>query len=270
MRQGRIDICWFSGTGNTLKAAEVLGKAFRQAGREVRFVPMTAPAPSAKELGEVVGLAFPVACQGSYPPVWDFCRALPRGEGREAFLLDTLAQYSGGIVGPLGKLMRAKGYRTVGAREIRMPNNFMPKPLSADELGKKISAGEQAARDYAGELLADGASWGAGMPCISWLWGRISRQKLTWRLMARLGKRFGVVADRCVRCGQCVELCPVGNIVLEDVPVFGKTCIQCQRCVMLCPAGAITVKGKEPLRYRVVSGSEMLARERQGGPEPAA
>ena len=45
-------------------------------------------------------------------------------------------------------------------------------------------------------------------------------------------------ADKCLKCGLCAELCPMGSIDAEDFSnVVGK-CIKCCACVKKCPAGA--------------------------------
>jgi len=263
VREGKIDFFWFSGTGNTLKVVEAMAGVFRSAGREVQLKPLTAGVPS--DLAPVLGLAFPVACQGTYPPVWDFCRKLPQGEGREVFMVDTLAAFSGGIVGPLGRFLRRRGYILLGAAEIVMPNNFLVKPSPEEKLRSLRDAGENSARAFARALLEGKASWGRGIPLASILLGLVSRLSLTWRMMARMGRRLGIDPEKCTRCGLCVRLCPSANIVLKELPVFGNSCIQCQRCLMLCPAGAVTVKGKPLVRYRAVTAEDMLRAEAKAG-----
>ena len=49
---------------------------------------------------------------------------------------------------------------------------------------------------------------------------------------------------RCTGCGACIELCPVGAIVLLDgkVHVDERTCTACGACVDVCPTEAITVE----------------------------
>ena len=45
-------------------------------------------------------------------------------------------------------------------------------------------------------------------------------------------------ADKCVKCGLCARLCPMGSIDFEDFSnVVGK-CIKCCACVKKCPMGA--------------------------------
>ena len=61
------------------------------------------------------------------------------------------------------------------------------------------------------------------------------------------------VTDACVGCGKCEELCPLGNIRLEDGrPVWGERCTHCMACISYCPAEAIEY-GKRSVgkrRYR--------------------
>ena len=71
--------------------------------------------------------------------------------------------------------------------------------------------------------------------------------------------RFFVNTDKCIGCGNCLEVCP-GNMVGGDVlrfenghPVmvdqsnFGwKGCWKCQHCLAVCPVGAISVLGISP------------------------
>jgi ferredoxin len=45
--------------------------------------------------------------------------------------------------------------------------------------------------------------------------------------------------DICIRCGQCVEVCPQAAIVLEDAVTTDPTaCIRCFACVKNCPSDA--------------------------------
>ncbi len=43
--------------------------------------------------------------------------------------------------------------------------------------------------------------------------------------------------QKCVRCGLCARLCPLGSISPEDVSRVGK-CFKCCACVKNCPKGA--------------------------------
>lgn len=49
-----------------------------------------------------------------------------------------------------------------------------------------------------------------------------------------------VVADECVGCGACEDVCPENAITIDDVAVIddGK-CVDCGACIDECPASAI-------------------------------
>ena len=44
--------------------------------------------------------------------------------------------------------------------------------------------------------------------------------------------------DKCVKCGLCARLCPMGAIDPEDVTQVVGKCIKCCACVKKCPMGA--------------------------------
>ena len=47
---------------------------------------------------------------------------------------------------------------------------------------------------------------------------------------------------KCSGCGSCIDVCPVGAIVFEDIAVVGPTCTGCGLCVSECPNGAISLE----------------------------
>ena len=54
-----------------------------------------------------------------------------------------------------------------------------------------------------------------------------------------------VNAERCVGCGECVDVCPVEVYELQDeksVPVNAEECLGCESCIEVCEEGAITVE----------------------------
>lgn len=44
--------------------------------------------------------------------------------------------------------------------------------------------------------------------------------------------------DKCVRCGLCASICPMGSIDPEDVSSVPGICIKCHACIKRCPTHA--------------------------------
>jgi NAD-dependent dihydropyrimidine dehydrogenase PreA subunit len=252
-----LDLYWFSGTGNTLLVARAMADEFAAHGWDVHLWPMTEVDPNRIAPQGWVGLAFPVAVQTTYPLVWEFCERLALAEGMPVFMVDTLAGYSGAIVGPLREVVRRRGYTPVGAREIRMPSNLYPIATSEERNRRLRERALAQARRYARDLMAGRARWGH-IPLLPDLFRALTGARWMWRWVAWTDTLLAVDAEACTRCGLCAELCPVGNIALEPLPRYLGKCQQCMRCLSYCPTGALKL-GSLPRRpYRAVPASDLV------------
>lgn len=73
------------------------------------------------------------------------------------------------------------------------------------------------------------------------------KNKSNWHL---IGERFWC-NENCVQCGKCIQICPAGNISLNNGKIeFGDKCISCLGCYHRCPQKAITYMNKrKKFRY---------------------
>ena len=57
-----------------------------------------------------------------------------------------------------------------------------------------------------------------------------------------------VKQDKCIGCGACVKVCPVGAISIKNgkAVVDQNKCIKCGRCAGVCPQGAIRPNSENP------------------------
>ena len=134
MKEKTIDLYYFSGTGNTLLVAKKMKEVFEKNNVQVSLKKIKDTDPTKINTNNTIGLAFPVAAQGTYQFIWEWIKRMPNVEstGKETeytnetdvFMIDTMGLYSGGIVGPVRKILTKKGYKPIGAKEIIMPNNF--------------------------------------------------------------------------------------------------------------------------------------------------
>ncbi len=235
----KINFYYFTGTGNTYLVVKEMKGVFEKEGIEVKLYKMEKVSPEGVNLEDTVGLGFPVASQGTYPFVWEFVEGLPETSGTPVFMVDTLHMFSGGVVGPLGKILRRKGYKTIGAREIKMPSNLLRKDIDVEKDRKKIEKGLESARRYAVDLIKGNTRWGY-VPVLSDFMSIFSKRETPWRLYRRFFK-MEVDKERCTKCGICRDICPVHNIDLQDYPVHGDHCYYCMRCFSFCPEGAIHI-----------------------------
>lgn len=76
--------------------------------------------------------------------------------------------------------------------------------------------------------------------------------------------QFLVDQEKCIRCGECVNECPVNILVLGDSVPFvadGRNgdCIGCQHCLAVCPEGAVSVLGLRPEDSYQLNTTEMAS-----------
>lgn len=104
-------------------------------------------------------MAFPVVGLSTFLFIWKFLNSLPKSDGTPIFMLDTLGDYSGGIVGPLHNKLKKKGYNLIGACEILMPWNIFY-IQSEKTKTKLIRNGIGKAEKYAQALVEGQVKWG--------------------------------------------------------------------------------------------------------------
>lgn len=267
MTYKKSNIYIFSGTGNSLLIAREIARVFNENGIETELHPLDSKTKAQPNHNSLLGLVFPVAMQGTYQFIWRFVENLPEGNGRPVFMADTLGIFSGGIVGPMKKILKRKGYRCVGAKEFRMPHNLLKQHPSEIKSEQKRKKSLLKAKKYAVNILKGQTRW-KRIPLVSDINSVISRGKGWWKLYRALFK-IKVDADACIACDLCVRLCPVDNFKLTEIQTTKGTrkfsqpadkCELCMRCVTFCPKGAITLAGKRAF-YKAVSSGDLLREE---------
>ncbi len=253
----------FTGTGNTLTAAEQLARRLIAAGKTVRLVPLEKSEQldaAGFDKDATLGLAVPVACFTTYPTVWRFIDALPEGEGRGVFFLATMGGTGAGMQGPIGRALARKGYRLLAAKTVTACGNYGNG--AATDAEREAAFAKMCAKidAFAERLLAGRGGWSRGwFNPVSAFFFWLGQKRISFRGFRRF---FPATVDsaRCTGCGVCAALCPERAITLRDGKAsIGEACQSCQRCVGFCPAGAVGFPGKSARQYRAVSLSTLQA-----------
>jgi Pyruvate/2-oxoacid:ferredoxin oxidoreductase delta subunit/flavodoxin len=239
-----IDIYYFSGTGNTKMLLDIFTNALTENGHHVATRKMEKESNVAINKNTTLGLAFPVAIQSTYPLVWDFVYKLPKVKDVEIFMFDTMEDFSGGVVGPMKKVLSKKGYNCIGAREFKMSSSMNLDPNKINIGVEKNKKARQDINQYALDLIHNKTKWNR-VPFFSDLMRSISISNKEW---VKMSKNI-TITDDCIQCKLCMKNCPVSSIspIENKVEINHEICNSCMRCVSLCPKNAILVKGKQIL-----------------------
>jgi ferredoxin len=259
-------VFWYSQTGHTARYGKLIARCWEKEGIEVASGEIKRADPSSLAGCDLVAIGTPVHYLDVPENVQAWLSRVPaiEGAGVVAFtsfggngdgqhnaavaILDALAG-RGGIplaMGAFGNMSAYPPTWSMGNEERTL--KFRDKPDRATYARVAALAADALSR-YAGGQAITAQSEPSLMELFK---GGFSRglAKLT------IG-RHEIDAKRCIRCGTCVERCPVGAIDLAVPRVDTGRCLLCFGCLNNCPAGAqdMTVLGK-----KIYSFAELLKR----------
>lgn len=239
-------IFYFSGTGNSLDAARQAAAVLPACRLESMAAYLASPY---KVEDDVVGIVCPVYCFDLPPLAQQFAQAL-QAAPEYCFGMVTMGGNQGRALKHLQELLDKQNITLSYAAAIIMPDNFF--------LASKLKT--DAVLTEADKMLAEVATHlhrrklDVSLCQERRLWRYLGIPLGWWflRNVLRVGS-LSLRPQRCVGCGLCAQLCPVGNIVMENQrPVFGDKCAYCFGCRRWCPQHAIKIgglKSKADLSY---------------------
>lgn len=188
-----------------------------------------------------VGIVCPVYFWGLPNLVRTFLSKVKIKTGTYVFAAVTMGSSSGNALPEISQLLQASGNELSYGAAIQFPDNYST-ILGAQKEEKHKSILERAKE----ELI------GTGEAVREKRKGNIPKYKALTNLLfssyrkslSKQDKKFQV-EDSCNHCGQCVKICPVQNIRMEDgVPVWEHHCEFCLACLAKCPGKAIQIGKK--------------------------
>ncbi len=250
---------YFSGTGNTWWVSQELVRQFEKLGRQARAYSIeTLTVEEAARLikgASIAGFGYPVHGSDLPLPMKDFITGLPPSPGKKAFVFCTQWLWSGDGAAVGGIMLHDKGFNVQWGEHFLMPNNVaisiisLPYSNDHDRLSGVLDRAKKRAALFTGSINAGRASL-RGFNQLSFYLGCM--QRLPFRkYYHNLQNDIGIDRDNCIDCGECVRLCPVGNLYYADQKIETKgNCVLCLRCYNFCPVAAITHMGRPHLHNR--------------------
>ena len=227
----KVTAVYFSPTGGTKRAVEMLAGSFSAA-----LIDNTLPEQRQRQLhfvaDELVIIASPVYA-GQLPKVQNLWRNL-HGGGTPCIIVacygnrhydDTLAQ--------MQRIAIEQGFDAIGAAAVVIPHIFAPS-LGA---GRPDDADAAVLAQFAADVKAKISGGAAG----SMLLALPGNANPTPKAAIPVPKIFD--EGRCIMCGACAALCPVGAIDGETMAIDESMCLSCMRCVKYCRTGARSFDG---------------------------
>ncbi len=240
-------IFYFSGTGNTLYTANAIAKELGNCD----IVPITEYDGYAVR-AKTIGIFFPTYFWGMPLIVNEFLEGLRIAGPTYLYGVSTYGMSTGGSLILAYRRLKKRGIKMTAAFAVKMPDNYIviidapnPKTIEAiyekaDESIVKIAEKIKLRRTH----LVPIRRRNPVSTAVYHPFKRNVRQKDT---------QF-IVNDSCIKCGKCIDYCPVDNIKIgeEGNVEFNHRCEFCMACIQRCPQNAISFQGKTDGHIRYV------------------
>ncbi len=244
----------FSGSGNCLDIAKNIAKRMGDTD-----IIMMRKAPAVTDVSEAkrVGFVFPCYAGGLPGDVEKYVKTLKISPKAYTFGVCSYAGYIGCGLHKLNSIVPLTYWAGISHQCSCIwlfPHTLMMPPLTPE---KAQARSEELAMKIAIDALSLKRKKAPPKMRVN------AVESSAWPILSKLKGRKLKADDSCIGCGQCVKLCPKGNIsIVNGKAKFGKDCIQCLSCLQYCPKQAISMGGATVKRERYqnpkVSPAELM------------
>lgn len=245
-------IHYFTGTGNTAHAVNLIAEQLKSAGHEVSIVQVQFGVTPPTGSFDYHIVAFPVLSWAPPAMMSRYLKKMPRSKGTKVAILaingallsngKLIAGYTGQALEEAERILRRKKMEVFLTGNASFPDNWTQMTNPCDEEGVKIiiPQGESQVHAFAAKFLTEERElYRCGAFNTAWSW-------LVARGFGKIGRRvlgtFYIADEKCTGCSICAKTCPAHTIVMENkLPRWKNQCEDCNRCINICPEKAIQV-----------------------------
>jgi len=236
---------YFSGTGNTRYCIE---KFVHGLDPDAACIGIEHPsAAQAMAQSDFIVLAYPIYFSNLPKIMRDFLEN-NRGvfSGKKVFILATMGLFSGDGTGCAARLLKKYGAEIVGGLHLKMPDCIGDEKLlkkTKEENRILVKQAEEKIKKTA-QAFKSGQAPREGLSFLYHMAGLFGQRLWFSHKTKQYSDKLKISSEKCVGCGVCAKLCPMGNLSVENqMAVHHSRCTMCYRCISYCPHQAITLLG---------------------------
>lgn len=241
----KVLICYFSGTGNTEKIAELYRSAFTTRGHEVEVISLPLSDGKTPDVAgyDLLGFGYPIHAFNAPKTMLDFCKSLAK-RGKNAPSVRAFVFKTSGEPVRMSDVSSIKACKILKPRGITVTNEYqyvMPYNIIFRHSDDAVYKMWQTAQNLVPVDVEEIISGKSVRPRKMFMGGFLARILRAEHWGAHIIGKTYKTNKSCVKCGKCIKLCPVNNIKIKKSGKlkFGGKCIMCMRCSMFCPKNAV-------------------------------
>lgn len=242
-------IYYFSGTGNNLYIAKQIAKnLLGMEIKPIREIEQNKEIPISYDWVGYIGPSY----YSHIPPYMMSCmEGVKYAEHQKIFLICGCGGNRGMAIQDMRQQINASGKESSLEYMVIQPGNYLLSYGAFPGIYQKLTI--LIANRKAKKIAADIRNNKTRKNLKQGIFYKTSSEERMQKSIAsfpEMGKQYQV-NDKCVGCGMCEKVCPVGNILVKDGKVtFGDNCNQCMACIQWCSRRAIYFDENEAKRNR--------------------
>lgn len=249
----KINILYFSGTGNTKYVADYLGEKLKNENHIVKIDSIDENPIVDKDVDLLIIGGPNYASNLPEKLLKWVVKNVPENNSNAIVFCTSAGRVNAHGVDSLENKLKKKGYNIVSKETFVMPRNFYfgKYPQNTDDEINQILSQTNEQLDELLKNIKFNNYKNENKEITSIL--KIDFFAKLFNFIAKfIGKSFSV-DNSCIKCGKCIKNCPKANISYDKNKniKFGNDCMACMRCIHNCPKHSISYNNKKYDQYNL-------------------